>query len=77
VLVWFITIRPSHDRPWRPEVAVMPRAIIDGDRMRITGFRNFDYRSRDDFTERWEEREVPLSRPSTTAPQAQPPVLPQ
>ena len=62
VLVWFITIRPSHDRPWRPEVAVMPRAIIDGDRVRITGFRNFDYRSGDDFTERWEEREVSLSR---------------
>ena len=62
VLVWFITIRPSHDRPWRPEVAVMPRAIIDGDRVRITGFRNFDYRSTDDFTERWEEREVSLSR---------------
>ena len=62
VLVWFIMIRPSHDRPWRPEVAVMPRAIIDGDRVRITGFRNFDYRSGDDFTERWEEREVSLSR---------------
>ena len=32
--------------------AVMPRAIIDGDRVRFTGFRNFDYRSRDDFTAR-------------------------
>src|SRR5215475_11218351 len=62
VLVWFISIRPSHDRPWRPEVAVMPRATIDGDRVRITGFRNFDYRSMDDFTERWEDREVSLSR---------------
>jgi hypothetical protein len=61
VLVWFISIKPSHDRPWRPEVAVMPRAIIDGDRVRITGFRNFDYRSRDDFTVRYEEREVSLS----------------
>ena len=30
--------------PWRPEVAVMPRAVIDGDRVRITGVRNFDYR---------------------------------
>ncbi|MGD9806797.1 MAG: DUF4105 domain-containing protein [Hyphomicrobiaceae bacterium] len=39
----------------------MPRAIIDGDRVRITGVRNFDYRSRHDFTERWEEREVSLS----------------
>ncbi len=39
----------------------MPRAIIDGDRVRFTGFRNFDYRSREDFTERYEEREVLLS----------------
>jgi len=61
VLVWFISIKPSHDRPWRPEVAVMPRAFIDGDRIRITGVRNFEYRSRDDFTVRYEEREVSLS----------------
>jgi hypothetical protein len=61
VLAWFISIQPSHDRPWRPEVAVMPRAVIDGDRVRITGFRNFDYRTRHDFTERWEEREVSLA----------------
>lgn len=30
VAAWWITIRPSHDRHWRPEVAVMPRAFIDG-----------------------------------------------
>lgn len=61
VVAWFISIRPSHDRPWRAEVAVMPRAIVDGDRVRFTGFRNFDYRTRDDFTPRYEEREVQLS----------------
>src|SRR5262249_35214199 len=61
VVVWWISIPPSHDRPWRPEVAVMPRAIIDGDRVRITGVRNFDYRSRNDFTVRYEEREIRLS----------------
>jgi hypothetical protein len=61
VLVWFACIPPSHDRPWRREVAVMPRAIIDGDRVRFTGFRNFDYRSRQDFTVLYEEREVSLS----------------
>src|SRR5262249_28253851 len=60
-LVWFIAIPPLHDRPWQPQVAVMPRAIIDGDSVRFTGYRNFDYRTRDDFTERWEEREVSLS----------------
>jgi hypothetical protein len=62
VVGWWISIAPSHDRPWRPEVAVMPRAVIDGDRVRITGVRNFDYRSRNDFTVRYEEREVRLSR---------------
>jgi len=61
VVVWWISIAPSQDRPWRPEVAVMPRAIIDGDRVRITGVRNFDYRSRNDFTVRYEEREISLS----------------
>jgi hypothetical protein len=61
VLAWFVSIRPSHDRPWRPEAAVMPRATIDGDRVTFTGFRNFEYRSRDDFTVRYEEREILLS----------------
>lgn len=61
VTVWWSFILPSHDRPWRPEVAVMPRAFIDGDRVRITGVRNFEYRTRHDFTERWEEREVSFS----------------
>jgi hypothetical protein len=61
VVAWWIAIPASHDRGWRPEVAVMPRAFIDGDRVRITGVRNFDYRSRNEFTVRWEEREVLLS----------------
>ncbi|MEE1654595.1 DUF4105 domain-containing protein [Microvirga sp. CF3062] len=61
VVAWWMTIQPSHDRLWRPEVAVMPRATIDGDRVRLTGLRNFDYRSADDFTMRYEEREVLLS----------------
>src|SRR5262249_21438172 len=58
---WFSSIKPPHARPWRPEVAVMPRAFIDGDRIRITGVRNFEYRSLDDSTVRYEEREVSLS----------------
>jgi hypothetical protein len=61
VVAWWVAIPPSHDRPWRPEVAVMPRAVIDGDRVRLSGVRNFEYRSRDDFTVRYEEREVLLS----------------
>jgi len=62
VVTWWMFIFPSHNRPWRLEVAVMPRVFIDGDRVRITGVRDFDYhRSRDDFTVRYEERTVQLS----------------
>lgn len=61
VVGWSISILPSHHREWRPEVAVMPRVIVDGDRVHITGVRNFDYRSVNDFTVRYEERDVQLS----------------
>jgi hypothetical protein len=61
VAVWWITILPSHDRRWRPEVAVMPRAFIDGDRVRLTDVRSFEYRTRDDFMVHYQEREVLLS----------------
>lgn len=61
LLAWWGTIQPSHDRDWRPEVGVMPRVTIDGDRVRITGVRDFEYRSRNDFTVRYVDREVSLS----------------
>jgi hypothetical protein len=64
-LAWLATwasIRPSHDREWRPEVAVMPRIDIDGDRILIRDYRHFEYRSVDDFTIRYEDRELQLSK---------------
>jgi hypothetical protein len=61
VIAWFISIRPSHDRPWRAEVAVLPRATIDGDRVRIDAVRDFVFRSRNDFTARYEPREFSLA----------------
>ena len=36
----------------------MPRAVIEGDHVRIIGVRNFDYRRTNDFTVRYEEREL-------------------
>jgi hypothetical protein len=62
VLVGWSFVRPSHDREWRADVGVMPRAAIDGDRVRISGVRDFDYRSREDFTVRYEQREFRLSQ---------------
>jgi Domain of unknown function (DUF4105) len=62
VVIWWIYIPPSNDRPWRREVAIPSRAIINGDRITFTNFRNFTYRSVDDFDVRYEEREVDLAR---------------
>src|SRR5262245_23684790 len=60
VVVWYAAIPPSNDRPWRTEVAVLPRAVVDGDRVRITGVRDFDFRSVDNFEVRYLDREVSL-----------------
>lgn len=46
---WF-AIRPSNDRDWQPEVAVLPYATIEGERVTVHNIRNFDYRSESDFT---------------------------
>ena len=46
---------------WRRDLAVMPRAYIDGDRGRLTGVRDFDYHTPHDFTIRYQEREVSIS----------------
>jgi len=61
VAIWFILIPPHQDRNWRPEVAKLSRAYIDGDHVRITNVRNFKYHDADNFTVRYEEREVMLS----------------
>jgi len=61
LLAWWWAIPARQDRDWRPEVAVLPRAEVVGDRLRIYNYRNFDYRSRDDFTPRYETRDYRLS----------------
>ncbi|MDZ4289282.1 MAG: DUF4105 domain-containing protein [Prosthecobacter sp.] len=61
VVIWQASIQPSNARDWRPEVAVLPGVSMDGDRVKLTGVRHFDYRTKSDFTVRYEEREVQLS----------------
>jgi hypothetical protein len=67
VALWWLCIPPSDDRNWRREVAVLPHAVFldggggAGDRVLLTGFRNFNYRSNEDFDVRYEQREIRLS----------------
>jgi len=62
VLAWWLSLAPRNDRDWAPEVAALPSARIDGDRVTIENVRNFDYRTETDFTPRWETRSYDLSR---------------
>ena len=41
IVAWWLTIAPSGDRNWRPEVAVMPRAFIEGDHVPHNGCPQF------------------------------------
>ena len=61
VLIWWICIPALQYRPWRGDVAALPRAIIDGDHVRLVNVRNFTYRSRHDFDVKYEEREFSLA----------------
>jgi hypothetical protein len=50
LLASWCTIQPSNDREWQTEVAVLPHATINGDRVFVHRIRNFDYRAEQDFT---------------------------
>jgi hypothetical protein len=62
VLVCWAAIKPSNDRDWQPEVAVLPYASIDGDRVTLHNIRNFDYRSETDFTPAYYDRTFDLGQ---------------
>lgn len=55
-------IAPSNDRDWASEVARLPYATIDGDRVTLHDVRNFDYRTETDFTPGYYDRTVDLRR---------------
>ena len=62
LLGWWSTILPSNHRDWQPDMAHVARAEIDGDILTVHNVRNFDWRSRTDFDQRWETRRYRLSQ---------------
>jgi hypothetical protein len=61
VVAGWLCIQPTHDRTWAPDVAVMPHAEVSGDKVVLHDVRNFEYRTGDEFTVHYEQREVQLS----------------
>ncbi len=62
VTCWWLSIRPSNDRDWQPDVARTPTAQRQGSVVTVRDVRDFDYRTETDFTERWDERRYDLDR---------------
>ena len=50
VLVFFLLKKPSNNRSWQPDAALLPYATIAGDKVTLHNIRNCDYRTETDFT---------------------------
>jgi hypothetical protein len=62
VASWWLTLKPTNDRAWQPDVAQTPWAQINGDNVTVHNVRNCDYRTDTDLTPHWETRTVQLSQ---------------
>lgn len=60
--LWWGTIEPSNDRDWQPDVAVLPYAVVDGDRVTVHNIRDYEYRSETDFTPRYYDKTFDLRK---------------
>ncbi len=62
VALWWRSIPPSNSRDWTPDVARTARATFDGNHVTIQNVRNFNYRSENDYDQRWETRTYDIDR---------------
>jgi hypothetical protein len=62
VLAWWLTIKPTENRAWQPDVARRAWADIQGDEITLRDVRNCEYRTETDYTPRWETRVFHLSK---------------
>jgi hypothetical protein len=62
VVLWWLSLEPSNQRVWLPDVSRLAWSELDGDQLTFHNMRNFDYRSEHDYSERWETRNYDLSK---------------
>lgn len=62
LLAWFFSIEPSNDREWQEDVAVLPYATIEGEKVTVHNIRNADYRSETDYTPAYYDKRFDLSK---------------
>ena len=60
LLAWWRSLVPTNDHPWADDVARTLHGTLDGERATLHEVRNFDWRSAEDYTPRWETRSYDL-----------------
>jgi hypothetical protein len=61
-LLWWRQIGPSTDQTWADDVAQMTTGEVTGHQVVLHNVRNFDWRTKTDYTQRWETRTYDLHR---------------
>ena len=62
IVLLVVSIQPSNERDWQPEVAVLLYATQDGDLVTLHNVRDFDYRTQQDFVPRYDDRTFDLRK---------------
>ncbi len=62
VLGWWLTLQPSNERNWRPDLALLPYADINSNQVTIHNIRNCDYRTETDYDVRHYDRTFQLDQ---------------
>jgi len=65
VFIWQLSLRPTHDRDWSADQAILPWAEIENEIITIHNIRNFNYRDVDDYDIRYETRSYNLNEIKT------------
>lgn len=60
VLAWWLSLEPSNNHDWQPDLAVLAYADIQGNKITVHNIRNCEYRTETDFDVRYYDKTYDL-----------------